>query len=207
MLRRAPTVLTITAEDVADYEDRRAAELQQHQQQQQTHLQNHIRTRKPPPNWAAYHRDPPSAGPATLESDSDDYAGAHDIEDDEDDDDDNQPEAEEVEQDQSTMDIDGSSLALPLSSSPAAARAMGRGAGGVGRGQARGPAAHGQARRGVVGQGPGLGQTAIPAAGVSTQAQAARAPVAGNVVTPETRPVRSREERIGVAQAPERRRR
>ncbi|KAH8906062.1 hypothetical protein BR93DRAFT_979193 [Coniochaeta sp. PMI_546] len=206
MLRRAPTVLTITAEDVADYEDRRAAELQQQQQQQQTHLQNHIRTKKPPPNWAAYHRDPPSAGPATLESDSDDYAGAQDIEDDEDDDD-NQPEAEEVEQDQSTMDIDGSSLAIPLSSSPAAARAMGRGAGGAGRGQARGPAAHGQARRGVVGQGPGLGQTAIPAAGVSTQAQAARAPVAGNVVTPETRPVRSREERIGVAQAPERRRR
>lgn len=248
MLRRAPTVLAITAEDVADYEDRRAEALEALHSLQNPHAHpgpHRLRSSKPPaPNWASYHHDAPRGAPAGLASDSEEYpaTAAHGIESDEEEEEEERgAEAEgdggveqerETEREESTMDVDmESSLALPPSSSPAAARAMGRGAGGVG-GFVRGGGVRGglggvggQSRSGRGGLPPGRPErrtqaqerTAMPVGGLPAaqaqlqaraQAQGGRAAVAaGDVVTPEARPTRSREERIGVAQAPERRRR
>ncbi|RKU48373.1 hypothetical protein DL546_009075 [Coniochaeta pulveracea] len=207
MLRRAPTTLTITAEDVAAYEDLRLQAEVSARHGMPHDLNTHL-----PQNFHSSYRPSPSAPqPSHSHPDSHQHQGythAHPTNNWEATSSDDEPRYaedayedssdEEITglggfdgQDESTMDLDDSILGhqaagrgggFGRASSPAAARAGNQGGGGL-------FAAHAQ------GQGAGAGGR--PQAGTGAVAHA--------MVTPETRPTRSREERIGVA--PERRRR
>lgn len=229
MLRRAPTTLTITAEDVAAYEDLRLQAEVSARHGMPHDLNTHL-----PQNFHSSYRPSPSAPqPSHSHPDSHQHQGythAHPTNNWEATSSDDEPRYaedayedssdEEITglggfdgQDESTMDLDDSILGhqaagrgggFGRASSPAAARAgnvrAGRGAGRGGSTAAGGDPREQQGGGGLFAahaQGQGAGAGGRPQAGTGAVAHA--------MVTPETRPTRSREERIGVA--PERRRR
>lgn len=214
MMRRNPTVLAITAEDVADYEDRRAAELRE--------LEAAAKSRAVDPRRGVPAAAAAQGGPWTYHDSSSDDRAAYD-EDEEDDYDD------DARRDREHMDIDAdppmrsrAPAIVEEPSSPTGAYAAARQAR-SGRGRAAGIQAQARSAR-LQGDAAALGRGGAPAmeAAMAQQQQqqqqgarlgnaarpagtAGAQPQTGGVVTPETRTTRTRDERIGVA--PERRRR